>query len=52
MTKQQKTLNVLTKRGHNPAEAARMVEENFEVAIKCYPTATPAKLADFIIYTA
>ena len=49
--RQQQTLKLLIKWGHNPQDAARMIADNFENAFSIMPNATASKLADFIRVT-
>ena len=44
----QKVIDLLVKYGNNPKDVEKMVDKNFDYAVRVYPGATPAKLADVI----
>lgn len=48
LTLKEKTIKRLVKWGWNEETATNMVNEKFDIAVKCWPHATPAKLADVI----
>jgi len=48
MTKQEKVLKILIKRGVNEIEAKGAIDKNFDIAISCCPDAKPSWIADFV----
>jgi hypothetical protein len=49
LTKREKLVKLLLKRGNNDESVKAMVDENYEYLIKTYPDSTPSKLAEIII---
>jgi len=49
MRKEEKVKAYLIKHGHNADRVEAMVEAHFELAVKSYPNASVAHLADFIL---
>lgn len=43
-----KVLGILVKWGNNEAEAAAMISKSYEYAVKTYPDAKAAKIADIV----
>ena len=46
----EKIKNYLIKKGHNPDQVEKWVEANFATAIRTYPNAGVARIADFILW--
>lgn len=46
----EKIKNYMIKNGNNADRVEAMVEANFELAVKSYPNASVARLADFILW--
>jgi len=46
----EKVLKLLVKRGNKQEDSQKMIDNNLQIALKMYPDAKPAKIAEVLTY--